>query len=134
YSAFTVTDVSRRRTFERANSVSLLKFGHVDGNQVVLPAIESFCEGESCLGLARAAWSGQHEDADRAIGVVEARAARLDAARDRFQSVALANDAAFEIIGQFQHLLNFIADHAPNGNARPICNNAGNSILIDAGK
>jgi hypothetical protein len=56
----------------------------------------------------------------------------LDSARDGFQGITLANDTPFQDIGEFEHLLDFIFDHAPDRNAGPISDDAGDGISIDA--
>jgi hypothetical protein len=51
--------------------VGLLELAHVDGDDVLLAAVEGLGERERRLGLAHARWAGEQEDADRLVGVVE---------------------------------------------------------------
>src|SRR4029453_3405225 len=44
HAAFTVSNVARGRTLERRDRVSLLKLAHVDGDDVLLAAVERFCQ------------------------------------------------------------------------------------------
>jgi len=64
-----------------------LEFGHVDGDDVLLAAIQRFGKGKRGFGLADAGRAAQHEDADRLVGIVELGAAGLDALRDHAQTV-----------------------------------------------
>ena len=132
--AFAVADITGRRAFERADGVGLLEFGHVDGDKIVFSAIESLGERQGGLGLAGAAGAGEHENADGPIGIIQAGAAGLNAAGDRFEGVALADDAAFKMIGELEHLLDFVVDHATDRDAGPIGDDAGDGVLVHAGK
>src|SRR6185436_9611151 len=73
-SAFTVADISRRRSLEGGDGVLLLKLAHVDRDDVLLAAIHRLSEGQRGLRLADARWTAQHEHANRFARVIELRA------------------------------------------------------------
>ena len=87
HAAFAVAHISRRRSLQRGNGVRLLELRHVDGDQVVLAAVEQVGERQRRLGLADAARPHQHEHADRLVGIVEPSARRADALADHLQRV-----------------------------------------------
>src|SRR5882757_2956516 len=64
-SAFAVTDIARRRAFQRRDGVRLLKLRHVDGDHVLLAAIERLGQRQRGLSLADTGGAGEHEYADR---------------------------------------------------------------------
>src|SRR5882724_4574804 len=99
--------------------MGLLKFGHVDRNEIVLTAVKCFSQRKRGFRFTGSAWPGQHEDTDWSAGVVQPGATGLDAAGNRFKRVALADDTAFEMIGELQHLLDFVAHHATDWNSGP---------------
>ena len=53
-----------------------LELRHVDGDEVVLAAIEQIGQRERGFGFADAAGADEHEDADGFAGIVEAGARR----------------------------------------------------------
>ena len=73
-----------------------LEFRHVDGDQVVLAAIEKIGEGERGFGLPDAAGTDQHENADGLVGIVEAGARCGNSLADNFESVRLSDHALAE--------------------------------------
>ena len=120
HAALAVADVAGRRALERRDGVRLLELAHVDGDEVLLAAVERLGERERGLGLADAGGAGQHEDADRLARVVEAGARGLDALGDHLERVILADDALAERVGQLQHRLDLVLDHAADRNAGPV--------------
>ena len=90
--ALAVADVAGGRALEGGDRVGLLELAHVDGDEVLLAAVERLGEGQGGLGLADAAGADEHEDADGLVRVVEPGAGGLDAAGDRLEGVALADD------------------------------------------
>ena len=73
--AFAVADISGRRALQRRDGMRLLELRHVDGDEVVLAAIEEVGERQRGLGFAHAAGADEHEHADGLVGIVEARRA-----------------------------------------------------------
>ena len=71
----------------------LLVLAHVDGDDVLLAAVQRLGQRQRGLGLADARGAGQHEHADRLARVVEARARGLDALGDHLHRVVLADHA-----------------------------------------
>lgn len=109
-----------------------LELAHVDGDDVLLAAIERFGERERGFRLADARRAGQHEHADGLVGIVEARARRLDALRNHLERVALPDHAAIERIGEIEHGGEFVLEHPADGNAGPVRDHARDDARIDA--
>ena len=86
----------------------LLVLAHVDGDHVLLAAVELVGEGERGLGLADARGAAEHEDADRLVGVVELGAVGLDALGDHLEAVVLADDALAEVLGELEDGLDLV--------------------------
>src|SRR2546429_9602682 len=59
HAAFTITDISRRRSLERRDCVRFLILTHVDSDKVLLAAVQSVVQRQSTFSLADAAWSNQ---------------------------------------------------------------------------
>ena len=132
--ALAIADIARRRPFERADRMGLLILGHVDGDDILLAAIEDLGQRQRGLGLADARGAGEHEDTDRLVGIVEAGAVRLDPPRDHLHGVVLADDALVEVAGEVQHRLDLVLHHAADGDARPICDDAAHGNLVHDGQ
>ena len=81
HAAFAVADIARWRAFERGDGVRFLEFAHVDGDEIVLAAVERFGQGERGFGFADAAGTGEHEHADRLARDYQAGARGLNAPR-----------------------------------------------------
>src|SRR5215469_3554722 len=71
YAAFAITDVSRRRPFQRRHGVRLLKFRHVDGYQVSLAAIKEIGQRQRGFGLSHTARANQQEYTDGLAWVIQ---------------------------------------------------------------
>ena len=111
----------------------LLEFGHVDGDHVLLAAVERFGESERGFGLADPGRTAQHEHADRLVGIVELGAAGFDALGDHRQPVGLADHAPVENLGQPQHVLDVVLDHAADRNAGPVGHHRCDHLFVDMG-
>ena len=94
HAALAVADVAGRRALERRDGVRLLELAHVDGDDVLLAAVERLGQRQRGLGLADAGGAAQHEHADRLVRVVELGARGLDALGDHLEGVALADRRA----------------------------------------
>ena len=77
-----------------------LELTHVDGDDILLAAIERFGEGERGFGLARAGGTGEHEHTDGLAGIVEAGPRSLNAFGDSLQGMLLAHHPFVEDIGE----------------------------------
>ena len=97
--ALAVADVARRRALQRRDGVRLLELAHVDDDHGVVARVEQLAEHVRRLGLADARRPGEHEDADRLVGVVELGAAGLDALGDRVHRVVLADHPLLQLVG-----------------------------------
>ena len=62
--ALAIADIAGRRAFQRRDRMRLLEFRHVDGDDVLLAAIERLGQRQRGLGLADARGAAEHEDAD----------------------------------------------------------------------
>ena len=129
--ALAIADIAGRRAFERRDRVRFLELGHVDRDDVLLAAVERFCERERRLRLADAGGATQHEDADRLVGIVEPSAIGLDALGDHLETVALSDDALVENAGEVEHGLDLVGDHLADRNSRPVGDDRGDRLLVD---
>ena len=120
HAAFTISNISRGRAFERADGVRFLEFGHINFDEVLLAAVKRLRDGERGFGFARAGGPDQHKDAHRPIGIIETRPARANPLGNHFQSVPLPDDALLKHIRKVQHLLDFVFRHAPDRNPGPV--------------
>jgi hypothetical protein len=102
HAAFAVADVARRRALQRRHRVRFLVLAHVDGDEVLLAAVQRFGQRQRRLGLADARGTGQHEHADRLARVVQARARGLDALGDHLHRVVLADHALAQVEAMFR--------------------------------
>src|SRR5208282_1855359 len=91
--ALSVAYVTWRSPLERGDRMRFLKFAHIYGYYVLFPAIEGFGQREGRLGFADPGWSGQHEDADRFLRIVQFRPGGINALADHLQRMALSDDA-----------------------------------------
>src|SRR5256885_786747 len=96
--AFTITDISRRRSLKRRDCVRFLILAHVDSDKVLLTTIQSVGQRQSTFRLADAAWPNQKEYAHRPSRIGESRARSSDALGDRFKRMRLAKDALLQTI------------------------------------
>ena len=131
--ALAIADIAGRRALERGDRVRLLEFRHVDGDHVLLAAIERLGERERGLGLADAGRAAQHEHADRLVGIVELGAVGLDALGDHRQAVRLADDAPVEDFRQPEDVLDLVLHHAADRNAGPVGDDRGDHLFVDMG-
>ena len=104
---------------------------HVDGDHVLLAAIERLGERQRGLGLADAGRAAEHEHADRLVRIVELGAVRLDALGDHLQAVRLADDAPVQDVGEAEDRLDLVLDHAADRNAGPVGDDGGDRLLVD---
>src|SRR6185369_6769621 len=72
--AFTVTDVSWRRSLQTGYSMSFLILAHVDRYQVSFAAIQGVSESESSFRLTNTGGSDEQENADRPFRISQPRA------------------------------------------------------------
>ena len=71
HAAFAIADVSGRRALQRRDGMRFLELRHVDGDQVVLAAVEQVGQRERGFRLADAARPHQQEHADRLARIVQ---------------------------------------------------------------
>lgn len=114
--------------------MGLLELAHVDGDDVLLTAIECLAERQSGLGLAHTGRAGEQEDTDRLVGIVEPGTRGLDARGDHLQGMTLTDDPFVERLGQLEDGLDLVLDHAPDRDAGPVGDHRGDRLGIDAGQ
>lgn len=114
--------------------MGLLELAHVDGDDVLLAAVEGLRQGQTGLGLAHARRPAEHEDADGLVRVVQPGAGGPDAAGDHLQGVALADDALVQGIGELEHRRDLVLDHAPHRDAGPIGDHRSHRLGVYAGE
>src|SRR6185312_1500827 len=110
----------------------LLKFRHIDGDEVALASIEQVRERQSGFGFADTAWAYQHEYADRFAGIIQSRARCDDALRDCREGGVLAYNALAELFVQFQDGGDFVLDHLAERNAGPGGDDLADDALVHA--
>jgi len=132
HAAFAVAHVTGRRALEGGDGVRLLVLAHVDGDDVLLAAIQRLGQGQRGFGLAHPGSASKHEHAHGFSRVVEAGAGGLDAPRDHLQRMVLADDALAQALGQAQYVFDLVLDHAAHGNAGPILHHRGHGLFINA--
>jgi hypothetical protein len=132
HAALAVADVAGGRALQRGDGVRLLVLAHVDGDDVLLAAVERLGQRQRGLGLADARRAGQHEHADRLVGVVELGARlvwmRLRSSpcrgpgRSRACRACSAGCSTVSISS---------ADHAADRDAGPVGDHRGDGLVID---
>ncbi|MNS83842.1 hypothetical protein D3C72_1176450 [compost metagenome] len=111
--------------------MGLLKFTHIDGDQVLLTTIQGLCQCQGSFRLAHAAGAHQHEDSDGLGSVFHPGTRDLDALCNGLKTVALPYHASAQGVGQGKYCGDLVLDHAANGNPRPLGNHGRHGLLID---
>ena len=70
-----------------------LELAHVDGDDVLLAAVQRFGERQRGFGFTDAGRAAQHKDAHRFVRIVELRPGGFHAAGNQIQTVTLADNA-----------------------------------------
>ncbi|MNM54050.1 hypothetical protein D3C81_651620 [compost metagenome] len=131
HAAFAIADIAGRGALEGRDGMGFLELAHVDGDDVLLTAIHGFGEGQGGFGLAHPGGTGEHEHANRLVGVVEAGAGSLDALGDHLQGMVLADDALGQVLIELEHGFQLVAGHAPDRDAGPVGNHRGHGLVVD---
>src|SRR5580700_2406649 len=129
--AFVVTDVAGRRADEAGDSVPLHVLGHVEADHGLLVVEEELGEGAGGFGFADAGGPEEDEGADGALGVAEAGAGTADGVGDGQESFILADDALAETLFHLDELADFAFEHAGDGDAGPLADDAGDVLFVD---
>ena len=119
HSTFAVSHISGRRTLQGGDGMRFLKFRHVDGDQVVLAAVEKIRQGQRCFGLAHAAGTHQHEYSDRLVGIIQTGSRCLNPLADDLQSVALADHPVAQHLLQGENRIDLILHHLADRDSGP---------------
>ena len=83
------------------------------------------------LGLADAGRAEEQERADRAVGVLQARAGAAQRARDRLDRLVLADDPFVQALLHVDQLLDLALQQAAHGDARPARHHLGDVVGLD---
>src|SRR5208337_1175878 len=132
--ALSVAYVTWRSPLERGDRMRFLKFAHIYGYYVLFPAIEGFGQREGRLGFADPGWSGQHEDADRFLRIVQFRPGGINALADHLQRMALSDDAPIHDVGQVQHGFYLVFYHPANWNPGRVGDHRGHGLGVGGGQ
>src|ERR1039458_7007562 len=117
--ALAIADVAGRRALQSGNGMGFLELRHVDADEVFFAAIEQVGESESGFGLADTGGAGEEEDADGAAGVVERSAGGADTFGDAGEGVSLADDAAAEVVLEFEDCRDLVFEHLAERDSGP---------------
>ena len=134
HTPFAIAHVAGRRALEGGNAVGFLVLAHVDRDDVLFAAIQRLGQGQGGLGLAHPGGTREQEHTDGFAGVIEAGAGGLDASRDHLQRVVLADNTLAHALGQAQHVVDFILDHAAHGDPRPVLHHRSHGLFVNAGQ
>ncbi|MNT16352.1 hypothetical protein D3C72_1514520 [compost metagenome] len=130
YAPFAVADITRRRALERRDGMRLLEFREVDGDEVLLTAVQGVGQRQRSLGLANARRACQQEDSDRLVGVSQLCTGGRDALPELDQRMALPDHAFAKCLRQLHHGCHLVRDHAPNRDTGPVGNDCGDHAFI----
>src|ERR1700690_165367 len=120
HAPFAVAHVSGRRTLQGREGGGLLEFAHVDGDEILLAAVERLGQRQRRLCSSDTRRPGQQEHTDGLAHVGETSPRGLDAAGDHVQRVALADDSLTECVRELEYGLNLVLDHPPYWDAGPV--------------
>ena len=125
-------DITRRRTDQAADGVTLHVLAHVEADQLDAKHVGKLL---GHLGLAHARRPGKQERADRLVGLAQTRASHLDRRRQRLDRRVLTEHNALEITIQALELGAVIVGHAGGRNARDLRHDlfhliAGDGLLL----
>ena len=108
----------------------LLVLAHVDGDEVLLAAVQGLGQRDRGFGLADARGASEHEDTNRFARVVEAGARGLDALGDHLHRMVLADHALAERGRQVQDVADLVGRHAADGDAGPVGHHRGHGLVV----
>ena len=131
--ALAIADIAGRRALQCRDGVRLLELAHIDGDDVLLAAIERLRQGQRRLGLADAGGAAEHEHADRLVRIVELGAIGLDALGDHADAMPLPYHALVQCLREVEHGFDLVLDHAADRDAGPVGDDGGDRLLVDMG-
>ncbi len=131
HSPFAVAHIAGRAAFQAAHGVRFLVLAHVDGDELLLAAVERFGQGERGFGLADAAGADEQEHALGFVRVFQVGARGAHALRHGVQGLGLADDALFEHGLQVHDGGDLVLDHLAQRDAGPRGDDLGDDEAID---
>ena len=111
-----------------------LEFTHVDGDNVLLAAVQRFRKRQRGFGFTDAGRAAQHKDAHRFVGIVELRSRGFHAAGNEIQTVTLANNALVQRVGKVQHRVDLVFHHPAQRDPGPVRDHRGHHAFIHSRK
>ena len=115
--ALVEADIARGRANQAADGVALHVLRHVEADQVHAHDVGQLFGG---LGLAHARGAAEQEGADGLVALAQARACHLDAGRQHFQGLVLAEHHALEVALQRLQLAAVVVAHVRGRDARDL--------------
>lgn len=125
-----ITDVARRRALETGDGVCLLVLTHVDGDEVVLAAVDGLGQRQGGFGLADPGRSHQQEGPQWLAGIAESGLGGLDTCGDRFQRAILTDHPLAQLLFERKDGCDVVLHHPTRRNAGPVCDDGGDDRLV----
>ena len=130
-SALVVTDVSRRRTDQTRDAVTLLVFAHVDSRHHRVVVEEELGQRLRQLGLAHTRRTEEDERTNRLARVVQSGTRAAHGVGDGGNGLVLAYDPLVKLLLHVEQLLALRSQHALYGDARPTRYHFGDILGVD---
>src|SRR5215469_3784687 len=112
--------------------MSFLIFGHVDGDDVSLAAVEKIGEGQRGLRLAYAAGAHEHEYAYGLAWIIHSGPGGRNTLGDSAKGVVLPNDASGQEVFERKNRVDLVLLHFADRDARPGRDDFANDLRVDA--
>ena len=107
-----------------------LELTHVDGDNVLLAAVQRFRQRQRGFRFTDAGRAAKHKDAHRFVGIVEFCPRGFHATGNEIQTVTLADNTLVQRVGEIQHRVNLVFHHPPQRDPGPVGNHCGNHVFI----
>ena len=111
--------------------MALLEFGHVDGGEETLAAIQQVGQRQGGFGLAHAAGTDQQEHAGRRLRVAQSGSAGAHGAVQRLHRLFLATDALAQVVGEAGDAGVVFPGQLRGGDAGPVADHLGHQARAD---
>ena len=129
--ALVVADVSGRRADESGDGELLHVLCHIDSDHVVLIIEQASCQSLCKLRFADARGAEEHERAYRPVRVAYTGTRAPDGLCDLLHGLILADNGLMQHLIKIQKLLALALKQLRDGDARPLCDDAGYLLLCD---
>ena len=107
-----------------------LELTHVDGDNVLLAAVEGFRERQRGFGFTDPGRAAQHKDAHRFVGIVQLRPRGFHAAGNKIQAVTLADNALVQRVSEVEYRVDLVFHHPAQRDPGPVRDHRGNHVFI----